>query len=95
MSSGRLVAAGSEADIVGTTTAAAVHTDDWSGAFAALNEAGAPVMLVGRSIRVADGNPDELRDLLGAAGIAATVEAVPATIEERMLVLARGSDRAS
>jgi ABC-type multidrug transport system ATPase subunit len=89
MADGRLVAQGSEADIVGTTTALAVRTDDWSAAFAALEEAGEPVMLDGRAVRVADADPDRLRRVLADSGVAAVVEPVPATIEERMLVLAR------
>jgi ABC-2 type transport system ATP-binding protein len=91
MSRARLVAQGSEADIVGETTAAAVRTDDWARAFAALNAAGEPVMLAGRDVRVADSDVAHLRALLGAAGISAEVVAVPATIEERMMVLARES----
>ena len=87
---GRLVAEGSEADIVGTTTAVAVHTDDWARAFAALNRSGVPVILAGRAIRVADTDSDELESTLAAAGIVATLEPVRATIEERMLMLARG-----
>ena len=67
----------------------AVHTGDWARAFAALNAAGAPVMLAGRAIRVANADPAGLRATLTAAGIEATLEQVPATIEERMLVLAR------
>ena len=89
MSNGQLVAQGSEADIIGSTTAVAVHAGDWAQAFAALNAAGAPVMLAGRAIRVANANPGELEDVLKAAGIQATLQPVPATIEERMLVLAR------
>jgi ABC-2 type transport system ATP-binding protein/ribosome-dependent ATPase len=89
MSRARLVAQGSEADIVGDTHAAAVRTDDWARAFAALNEAGEPVMLAGRDVRVADSDVERLRAVLGAAGVAAEVVAVPATIEERMMVLAR------
>jgi hypothetical protein len=85
-----LVAEGSEADIVGATTATAVRTDDWAAAFAALNEAGAPVILDGRAVRVADADPTELGRILTAAGLRFTMEPVPATIEERMLVLARG-----
>ena len=89
MSNGQLVAQGSEADIIGATTAVAVRTGDWAQAFAALNAAGAPVMLAGRAIRVANANPGELQDVLKAAGIQAILQPVPATIEERMLVLAR------
>lgn len=89
MSRARLVAQGSAADIVGGTQAWAVRTPDWAAAFSALNDAGAPVMLAGRDVRVADDDPDRLRAVLAAAGIAAEVAPVPATIEERMMVLAR------
>jgi ABC-2 type transport system ATP-binding protein len=92
MSDGRLVAQGSEADIIGSTTAVAVRTGDWARAFAALNAAGAPVMLAGRAIRVANADLAELAEVLEAAGIEASLEPVPATIEERMLMLARGTE---
>jgi ABC-2 type transport system ATP-binding protein/ribosome-dependent ATPase len=91
MSDGRLVAQGSESDIIGPTTAVAVHTSDWARAFAALDAAGVPVMLEGRAVRVADASPAELRQVLDDAGIQATLEPVPATIEERMLTLARAA----
>ena len=94
MSNGQLVAQGSEADIVGSTTAVAVQTGDWAQAFAALNAAGAPVMLAGRAIRVANADPAELQAVLTAAGVEATLQPVPATIEERMLVLARETQAA-
>ena len=92
MSNGQLVAQGSEADIVGSTTAVAVHTSDWAQAFAALNAACAPVMLEGRAIRVANASPAKLQEVLNAAGIEATMQPVPATIEERMLVLGRAAN---
>jgi ABC-type multidrug transport system ATPase subunit len=88
MSQGRLVAQGSEADIVGSTRALVVRTDDWAAAFSALNDAGAAVILDGRTVRVADAGRDEIARILGAAHVDASVEPVPATIEERMLVLA-------
>ena len=91
MSRARLVAQGSEADIIGPTTAVAVRTDDWAAAFAVLNAAGEPVMLAGRDVRVADADPVRLRSILHASGLVADVMAVPATIEERMMVLARGA----
>jgi ABC-2 type transport system ATP-binding protein len=89
MSNGQLVAEGSEADIIGSTTAVAVSTGDWARAFAALNAAGAPVMLAGRAIRVANADPAELAEVLKAAGIEASLQPVPATISERMLMLSR------
>ncbi len=94
MSRSRLVAQGSEADIIGTTTAYAVRTDDWAAAFAVLNAAGEPVMLAGRDVRVSDSDPDRLRAVLSAAGMTADVREVPATIEDRMMVLARGPEAA-
>jgi len=57
--------------------------------FAGLAAAGAPVMLAGRAIRVANADPAELAEVLRAAGIEASLQPVPATIEERMLVLSR------
>lgn len=89
MSHGRLVAQGSEADVIGDTRALAVRTADWSSAFAALNAARVPVILDGRAVRVADTDPARVRDILDTAGLPAAIEPVPATIEERMLVLAR------
>ena len=71
-----------------------MRTSDWAKAFEALNAAGAPVVLVGRAIRVADADPAGLRRMLAAAGIEAALEPVPATIEERMLALARETDAA-
>jgi ABC-2 type transport system ATP-binding protein len=91
MSDGVLVADGSEHDIIGDTTAIAVRTGDWARTFAALNAAGQPVVLDGRAVRVANGDPDRLGRILAAEGIAAQLEPVPATIEERMMVLARAA----
>lgn len=89
MSAARLVAQGSEADIIGSTTAVAVSTNDWAKAFAVLNGAGLPVMLAGRDVRVADADAEQVRSVLADAGVPADVVGVPATIEERMMVLAR------
>ena len=93
MSQARLVAQGSEADIIGSTTAVAIRTSDWARAFAVLNEAGQPVMLAGRDVRVADADADQGRAVLAAAGMTAEGGGVPATIEERMMVLARAPER--
>jgi hypothetical protein len=48
------------------------------------------VILGGRRVRLADADPAELGRILTAAGVRFTMEPVRATIEERMLVLARG-----
>jgi ABC-2 type transport system ATP-binding protein len=92
MSESRLVAQGSEADIIGSTTAVAVHSGEWARAFAVLNKAGQPVMLAGRDVRVADADADRVRAVLADAGVTADVVGVPATIEERMMALARAPE---
>ena len=92
MSRARLVAQGSEADIIGSTTAVAVRTNDWARAFAVLNEAGQPVMLAGRDVRVADADADQVARVLSDARVSADVTGVPATIEERMMVLSRAAE---
>ena len=91
MAGGRLVAQGSEADIIGPTSAVAVRTDDWAATFSALNASGVAVSLNGRAVRVAGARPDDIRQILGRVGITAEVDPVPATIEERMMELARSS----
>jgi ABC-2 type transport system ATP-binding protein/ribosome-dependent ATPase len=95
MSDGVLVAEGSEHDIIGDTTAIAVHTDDWARTFAALNAAGQHVVLDGRAVRVADGDPGRLGQILASEGIEARLQPVSATIEERMMVLARTTSGAA
>jgi ABC-type multidrug transport system ATPase subunit len=93
MSAARLVAQGGQADIIGSTTAVAVSSNDWARAFAVLNLAGQPVMLAGRDVRVADADADQVRRILADGGVTADVVGVPATIEERMMVLARAPER--
>ncbi|RFS85105.1 ABC transporter ATP-binding protein [Actinomadura spongiicola] len=92
MSRGRRVAAGSDADIIGSTTAAEVDpAADWSRAFAVLDAAGLPVTLAGRRVRVADTPPERVRDVLAAGGVEAGVRSVPATLEEKMIIIERAA----
>lgn len=91
MSRGKAVAEGSEKDIVGGTTACEVDTAQWSTAFEALHEAGLPVTLAGRRVRLADTAPDQVRNALAAAGVSADVHEVPATLEEKMTVIDRAT----
>lgn len=93
MADGHLVGQGSEADIVGGTTAVEVATADWARAFEVLGSAGLPVTLAGTAVRVADVPVARVRAALDAAGLVADARAVPATIEERMTVLAGGPGR--
>ncbi len=95
MAGGKLVAQGSEAQIVGDTTAVVVVTEQWALTFDALSRAGLPVTLSGTDVRVADVGAADVERALAAAGIAGQVHAVPATIEERMTVLAARSDSAA
>ena len=46
-------------------------------------------MLAGRDVRVADADAAHVQAILADAGMTADVTGVPATIEERMMVLAR------
>lgn len=88
MADARLVGQGSEADIVAGTTAVEVSTPDWTRAFDALGAAGLPVTLAGTAVRVADVPVARIRQALADAAVPAEVRQVPATIEERMTVLA-------
>lgn len=83
MSRGNAVAKGTEADIIGDTTACEVDTPDWADGFAALDQAGLPVTRV----RLADTAPDIVRHALQDAGITADVHQVLATLEEKMTVI--------
>jgi ABC-2 type transport system ATP-binding protein len=85
---GRKVAEGSLAEVVGDTKAVEVRTPSWEAAFTALDAAGLPVSLVGRSLRVPGAEPDQVGRLLADAGVPADTAAVPASFEETFVVLA-------
>ncbi len=87
MSHGRVVAAGSEAELTASTTAVAVEAGSWQRAFAVLDAAGLPVMLAGRAVRVAAVPRDLVERVLHDAGLAADVRDLPATLEEAMVAL--------
>ena len=89
MARGRVVASGTVRDIIGGATAVEVRTNDWAVAFTALDDAALPVTLAGRRIRVAQASPDAVRRALAAAGVAAQISEVPATLEETMLTISR------
>ncbi len=90
MSGGRLVGEGSEAQIVAGTSAVLVEVEGWAEAFDVLTRAGLPVTLAGTAVRVAGVDAGRVHRELASAGIAAGVREVPATIEERMTLLAGG-----
>ncbi|SDR88588.1 ribosome-dependent ATPase [Paraoerskovia marina] len=91
MSRGKKVAAGTTAEITSGTRAVVVHADDWAGAFAALGDADLPVVLSGRTSRVAGTAPDEVSAALRDAGVEARLEEVPATLEETMVLVERAA----
>jgi ABC-2 type transport system ATP-binding protein len=90
LASGRVVAAGSLAEMVGGATAVEVRTGRWEAAFTALDGAGLQVSLVGRTLRVPDADPDAVARLLADAGVPADLGVVPASFEETFVVLAAG-----
>ncbi|MEV0225006.1 ABC transporter ATP-binding protein [Streptomyces sp. NPDC050704] len=87
MSRGRQAAAGTEADIIGRTTAVQVVSTEWSRAFTALHAAGLPVTLAGRRVRIADAPPEQVRGVLRSEGIDGDVREVQATLEEKMIII--------
>ena len=88
LADGSVAGRGTEAGIVGGLTAIQVTAESWGDAFNALASAGVLVTLNGRSVRVVDRSSDTIEQVLSDAGIAATIEIVPATIDERMASLA-------
>ncbi len=89
MAASRVVATGTVAGIVGDAVAVEVRTDDWAGAFTALDDAGLPVTLAGRRVRVAETSVADVQSAL--AGLDASVVEVPATLEETMLAISRSA----
>jgi ABC-2 type transport system ATP-binding protein len=90
MAAGRVVAAGQEATIVGRRTAVEVDSTaiGWVNAFGALTDAGLPVALHGRTLRVAGGDETRVRAALDARHLPASLRVVPATLEETFVELA-------
>jgi ABC-2 type transport system ATP-binding protein len=85
MAGGRVVAQGTAAEITGDHQVTVVETDAWARAFGALEAAGLPAALAGRSLRVPGAAADEVRRALG--GIEARVSQAPSTLEERFFQL--------
>jgi ABC-type multidrug transport system ATPase subunit len=85
MADGRVVAAGTAAEIVGKRQVTVVEAESWSAAFRVLERAGLQVALAGRGLRVPGANPAEVRRALG--DLPAVVRQVPATLEERFFEL--------
>jgi ABC-2 type transport system ATP-binding protein/ribosome-dependent ATPase len=93
MAGGRVVGRGQESDLVGSSRAAVVRAEDWSGAFTALEAAGYAPTLAGRDVRLLGADVDAVRRVLAAAGVTVGVTSARATLEEAM-VLASGPEPA-
>jgi ABC-2 type transport system ATP-binding protein len=92
MAGGRVVAAGTARQITGDARVTVVETASWAQAFDALEAAGLPAALVGRTLRVPGAGPAEVRRALGP--VQASVTGAPATLEERFFELILSSGRA-
>jgi ABC-2 type transport system ATP-binding protein/ribosome-dependent ATPase len=85
MADGRVVAEGPHRAILGGARVTVVRTEDWASAFDALERAGMPAALVGRTLRVLDAAPEQVRRAL--SGLPGEIAEAPATLEERFLQL--------
>jgi len=85
MADGRVVAAGSAAEITGDRRVSVVEAESWAAALDALEAAGLPAALAGRTLRVPGAGPAEVARALGA--LPARVSDAPATLEERFFEL--------
>jgi ABC-2 type transport system ATP-binding protein len=92
MADGRTVAEGTADQIIGDARVTVVETASWAPAFDALEAAGLPVALVGRTLRVPGAAPGDVRRALGP--IEAAVTDAPATLDERFFQLTLASSRA-
>ena len=91
MATGRVVAAGTMEQIVGQAEAVSVRAASWAAAYRALEDARVPSALVGTRLRVPGEEPHRIERILREAGVAAEVESVPVTFEERFVALSAGS----
>jgi ABC-2 type transport system ATP-binding protein len=92
MAGGRVAAEGSMAAIMGDSRTVRVSAPHWEEAFVALEDAGLPVALVGRSLRVPGASPEAVAGALRRARVEAELDEVPATFDETFVALAAGPD---
>ena len=87
MAGGRVVARGTAAGIIGDRRVTEVRCDDWNRVFALLDANRFPVQLHGQALRVG-GPAAAVAELLSREGIDATIEVVPADLEEAFVAIA-------
>ena len=85
MADGRVVAQGTAAEITGGRRVSVVEAESWAAALDALEAAGLPAALAGRTLRVPDASPAEVIHALGP--LRARVSEAAATLEERFFQL--------
>lgn len=87
MAGGKVVARGTTQQIIGDRKVAEVRCDDCNRAFALLDGSNLPVQVHGKTLRVS-GDTQTAAQRLSRAGINATIEIVPANLEEAFMALA-------
>jgi len=96
MAEGEVVAAGTAEQIIGAAQVTVVEAANWPAAFSALERAGLPVALAGRTLRVPGARPDVVGLALASAAARQRgdrVYEVPATLEERFFDLTLSASR--
>ncbi len=87
MAGGKVVARGTAAGIIGDRRVTEVRCDDWTRVFALLDANRFPVQLHGKALRVG-GPAAAVAELPSHEGIDATIEVVPADLEEAFVAIA-------
>jgi ABC-2 type transport system ATP-binding protein len=87
MASGRVVATGTQDEIVGDGRVVEAASDRWQDTFTALDDAGLLVSLVGRTPRVVNAPIERVREVLAAAQVQADLALRPATLDEAFVRL--------
>jgi ABC-2 type transport system ATP-binding protein/ribosome-dependent ATPase len=88
IASGRVVATGTQAEIIGDAHVVEAASERWQETFSALDDAGLLVSLVGRTPRVVDAPIERVREVLAAASVDASLALRPATLDEAFVRLA-------
>jgi len=84
---GKVVARGSEPEIVGYADVIEVEAEPWDAVFEALDSAGLSVALEGTKIRVLTDDEQRIHEVLRGAGIETGTRRVEATLEETMVAI--------
>lgn len=87
LDAGRVRGMGTPAEIRNAYRSLLVTSADWEGAFALLRDAGIPVLLVGRTLRIPGGDPKRVTEALSSLAAGAEIDSAAATLEEAMLLM--------